>query len=75
MTQPYVTDADLASSLGKSREWVHAQCRSGWPHMRVGKSYRFTAEQVAAIEAMLTATRDVAPVISENPWGAKGRSA
>jgi hypothetical protein len=71
----YLTDADLAEKFGRSREWVQAQCRGGWPHMKVGKSYRFTDEQVAQIEAMLTpAAPAAAPAPEANPFGYRGRA-
>lgn len=70
MSEPYITDAGLAQRLGKSRGWVHARCRDGWPHMRAGKSYRFTAGHVAAIEALLTVDHHAPAAPADvNPWG------
>lgn len=60
----YLTDADLAEQFGRSREFVQRMCRTKqWPHMKVGKSYRFKAHHVAAIEALcdVQATAPVDP--------------
>lgn len=54
MSAPFTTDRDLAAHLGKSLGFVQAQCRSkAWPHLRVGKSYRFTDAHVNAIASLL----------------------
>lgn len=79
MTAPLLTDTDLADRYGKSRAFVQAQCRTKtWPHLRVGKSFRFTEDHVAAIDAQLevsTSTPDALPAAQPgNPWGRKGRS-
>jgi hypothetical protein len=50
-----LTDADVAETFGRSPEWVQDQCRAKrWPHVKVGKSYRFTPEQVAEIVRLST---------------------
>lgn len=79
MTAPLLTDTDIAERYGKSRAFVQAQCRTKtWPHLRVGKSFRFTEDHVAAIDAQLevaTATPDPMPQPgASNAWGRKGRS-
>lgn len=71
----YLTDADVAEQIGKAREFVQDQCRRGiWPHHRFGKSYRFTADDLAAI-ADLTKVTPAAPTEEpEQSWGlAPGR--
>lgn len=71
----FLTDAELAEELGKGRGFVQARCRGDkpeWPHLRVGKSIRFTPEHVAWITAHLTVGPKITPA---NPWGHKGRSA
>jgi hypothetical protein len=82
VTGPLHTDHDLAERYGRSREWVQEQCRAkAWPHLRAGKAYRFTDEQVSAIDALLTvdAPAEPAPVTptpaKDNPWDRKGRRA
>lgn len=74
MSDAYLTDADMATRVGKSREWVHDQCRAGWPHLRVGKSYRFTTEQVKRIEELLTPKPAATPTPEANPFGYRGRA-
>lgn len=75
MTGRHLTDNEIAERVGKSKWFVQEQCkRNGWPHLRVGKSYRFTAEHVAAIDALLERkTQPAAP--AANPWGRKARGA
>lgn len=46
---------DIAAHLGVHREFVVNHCRSGeWPHIRIGKLYRFTPLQLEAIESLCT---------------------
>ena len=75
MTDPLMTDADMATRLGKSRWFVQERCRGeqAWPHLRVGQSIRFLPEHVEAIDALLA----TGPTVKrpENPWGHRGRSA
>ena len=73
LTEPLLTDADMAERYGKSRGWVQEKCRKGWPHLRAGKSIRFTAEDVAAIDQLLRPKSTTAP--AANPWGKRGRTA
>lgn len=78
MTDRLLTDDELADRIGKSTWFVQAQCKAKkWPHQRIGKSYRFTAEQVAAIDALLevkAASAANAAQIVPNPFGRKGRT-
>lgn len=75
MTAPDTHTADdLADRYGKSREYVQQQCRAGkWPHLKVGRSYRFTDQHVAQIDAMheVKARESVAAA----SWGRKERKA
>lgn len=69
----YLTDADVAERFDKSVAFVQRTCRAGlWPHMKVGKSYRFKAEHVAAIEALC----EVQPQAqsAESIWDIRGRA-
>jgi hypothetical protein len=44
--------ADVATTLGKSRWWLAGQVREGKvPHLRVGRTVRFTDAHVAKILA------------------------
>lgn len=79
MTDRLQTDTELAQRYGKSRAWVQAQCYANrWPHLKVGKSYRFTAADVASIDALLAVpVKDAQPagaVAGANPFNARGRS-
>ena len=68
------TDTELATVLGKSRWFVQNNCRLGlWPHCRAGKSYRFDAEQVESIRALMRVGTKV-PATKPNPWGQKGKA-
>lgn len=70
----YITDSEVADQFGKSKEFVQRMCNTGqWPHMRIGKSYRFKADHVSAIEALC----EVKPTPQTNAetWGRKRRSA
>lgn len=72
---PYLTCEELGARLGKAEAWVATRCKSRqFPHLRVGKSIRFTAEHVAAIEALLTVAPTQATQAATS-WGRKGRSA
>lgn len=64
---------DVAERFGITRRQVMAFCAAGkWPHERFGKRVRFTAEQVAQIEALhAVATKSAAA----NPWGRRTRRA
>ena len=76
MTEPLLTDTEMALRYGKSRGWVQDRCRKGWPHLRAGKSSRFTPEHVAAIDALLEVGKP-APVVATaaEKFGRRGRSA
>ena len=77
MIERHLTDTEVAERYGKSRWFVQERCRRGdWPHLRVGKSVRFTAEHVAAIDRQLevgnAAPADPTPA---EKWGRRGRTA
>lgn len=68
-----LTDSDVAAHFDISREQVQRRCLAGqWPHMRVGKAYRFKAEHLAAIEALCEVK--AAPETAAQTWGVKSRS-
>ena len=70
------TTHQLADQLGKGPAFVAAQCKTGqWPHLRVGKSIRFTDAHVERIMALLEVQPVTGPagVDSGNPFGAKTR--
>lgn len=51
----YLTEAEFAEQLGASEERVGIWRRKhGWPHLRVGRTIRYTPEHVAQIERMQT---------------------
>jgi excisionase family DNA binding protein len=67
-----LTDTDVAEHFGITVDKLRRLVKSeGWPHMRLGKSYRFSAVHVAAIEALL----EVKPAESTpaETWGVKTR--
>jgi len=42
----------VSEMLGRSRDWVWAQCREcKIPHHRIGRSYRFTADDLKQLMA------------------------
>ena len=79
VTDAHFTEEDAAKRYGRSRGWVLAKCRGPepeWPHLRVGKSVRFTAEHFAAIDRQLEVgnAAPVGPTAAEQ-WGRRGRTA
>lgn len=71
----YLTDRDVAAHFGVSWQQVQQRCKTGqWPHLRVGRKYRFTPAHLEQIEAM----SEVRPAVSPgqaNTWGRKSRKA
>lgn len=47
-----LSDKDLAERFDITVEKVRDLCRHGWPHMRIGRVYRFSQAHLAAIEAL-----------------------
>ena len=45
-----MTSAELAAKFQVTTETVHRMCRTNkWPHVKVGRLYRFTQEQYETI--------------------------
>jgi len=67
----WLTDHELAAEFGISWQQVQQRCRTGqWPHLKVGRKYRFTPEDVAQI----IETFVVKPVTTPaETWGRKTR--
>lgn len=54
-----MTSAQVAASLKVSKETVHRMCRIGkWPHVKVGRLYRFTEANYQAIIAPVAPPAD-----------------
>lgn len=55
MSSELLTADELAAMLGVNRrrvmEWQH---QYGWPHVRIGRTFRWTPEQVEQIKAKHT---------------------
>jgi hypothetical protein len=48
----FLTEADLAATLGETEEKVAEwRRRYGWPHIKIGRQVRFTEADVRAITA------------------------
>lgn len=77
MTDRHLTDDELAERIGKSKWFVQEQCRAKrWPHLRIGKSIRFTTDHADAIDALLEVKpKTTEPTEAPNRWGRKGRTA
>jgi hypothetical protein len=71
----YLTDKDVATTFDISFQQVQQRCKKGqWPHIRIGRKYRFTPDHVAAIAKL----HEVAPpdrpdTTAGNTWGQKTR--
>lgn len=63
MSATLYTPADLAEKFGKDERWVLDQVRQhGWPRVKVGRTIRFTDDQLALILSRHTVTpSDVDP--------------
>lgn len=54
MTEPYLTQSELAERLRVSSRYVRDQVNAGdWPARRLGKLVRFAPADVAEIEAKI----------------------
>jgi ribosomal protein L23 len=62
----HLTDADVADIFGITVEKVRDLCRTGWPHMKVGRVYRFSQAHLAAIEQLCE--RKPAPQTPAQTW-------
>ena len=75
MTEGFLTDRDLGEIVGKSAEYVRSQCATRkWPHLRVGKSYRFTTAHVEHIATLLEVAPTEASAAAQS-WGRRKRGA
>ncbi|WP_346007417.1 hypothetical protein [Janibacter terrae] len=74
MSDDLRTPEQLAARYGKTRRWVLDKARTSWPHIEVGRTVRFTAEQVAAIDQMQTVTPEPSVKHAE-AWGRRTRQA
>jgi len=69
----YLTDRDVAEHFGISWQQVQERCKSKqWPHIRLGRFYRFTEKHVEQIER-LHEVGVAAPEAQEQTWGRKTR--
>lgn len=67
-----LNDKQVAERFDLTVDKLRRLCKSeGWPHMRMGSSYRFTEAHVAAIEAMSEVKP--APETPAESWGVKTR--
>lgn len=66
-----MTPEDLAGVLRTSRRDVVRRASTGeYPHIRIGKRYRFTSDHVEQIKS----SHEVAPAVEPaNPWGVRTR--
>lgn len=73
MSDQWLTDAQLARRIGKSQSFVQRRVRDRqWPHLRVGKSIRFTEEHVSQIRALLEVA-PLKPAEASASWGRRTR--
>lgn len=75
MSKPtdYLTDRDVAKKFGISWQQVQQRCKAGqWPHLRVGRLYRFTTKHVEQIERLHEIT-PAQPEAQAQTWGRKKR--
>jgi hypothetical protein len=72
MATDLLTDREVAAIFRISWQQVQNRCRAGqWPHLRVGRQYRFTPEHIEQITELCTVTPQ--PVTSDETWGRKRR--
>lgn len=63
---------EVAERYGHSKDYVLRLAREGkWPHLRVGRSVRFTDAHLAAIDAMHEVKAQAATTSAS--WGRKTR--
>lgn len=70
------TPAELAEQFGKSERWVLEQVREhGWPRVKIGRTIRFTEEQVSLILSRHTIAASkvetVAPIAGQTQRSAR----
>ena len=49
MTAPLHTAHEVAVLLNKTVRTIQTNCRNGWDHTKIGRSYYFTPEQLTAL--------------------------
>ncbi|CCH77750.1 putative DNA binding domain, excisionase family [Nostocoides japonicum T1-X7] len=60
----------VAGMLGKSRGYVMERAAKGeWPHLRIGRTVRFTDEHVSQILHLLEQTPRQPAEQPPDPWG------
>ena len=70
-----LTDRDVAEHFGISWQQVQARCKAGqWPHLRIGRTYRFTPAHLETIER-LSEVLPAEPQQQAETWGRKTRRA
>lgn len=70
-----MTADEAAKRLQMNADTLVKKCRAlQWPHHRLGRAYRFTEGDIAAILA-LTAVTPAKKAKAEQSWGRRGRSA
>ena len=75
MSTPTHSADAAAERYGHSRAYVLRRAREGhWPHLRVGRSVRFTDAHFARIDAMHD-VKVTAKKAAEDSWGRKTRRA
>lgn len=66
------SDEMVAERYGKSKDYVQRAAREGrWPHLKVGRSVRFTDAHLAQIDAMHEVKAATAATAAS--WGRKTR--
>lgn len=71
---PIYTADDVAKAFGVSREYVQQRCREkAWPHLRVGRRYRFTEDDFGDIAKRLRVPASATSAAAS--WGRRGRGA
>ena len=72
MTAATHSAADVAARYGHSKDYVLRLAREGrWPHLRVGRSVRFTDAHLAQIDVMHEVKASAATAAAS--WGRKTR--
>lgn len=70
--QATYSTADIAQALDVSQDFVRRRCASRtWPHLRIGRAIRFTAEHYADIVKRTEVS--TAPASAAQSWGRRTR--
>lgn len=74
MSTPLLTDADIAERIGCSVDAVRRRSRAGeFPHVRIGRLYRYTEADFEAIVSAHRQEPKVAEVTNADVWGVRTR--